>query len=33
MTENVRDKYMPPQFDALDPISNGETDRGMLDTC
>jgi 3-hydroxybutyryl-CoA dehydrogenase len=40
MTENVRDKtrlcnthfYMPPQFNALDLMSDGETDRGLLDT-
>ena len=40
MVENVRDKtrlcnmhfYMPPQFNALDLMSDGETDRGLLDT-
>jgi 3-hydroxybutyryl-CoA dehydrogenase len=40
MAENVRDKtrlcnthfYMPPQFNALDLMSDGETDRGLLDT-
>jgi 3-hydroxybutyryl-CoA dehydrogenase len=40
MTENVRDKtrlcnthfYMPPQFNALDLMSDGETDRGLMDT-
>lgn len=41
MAENIRDKtrlcnthfYMPPQFNALDLMSDGETDRGLLDTC
>lgn len=40
MAENVRDKsrlcnthfYMPPQFNALDLMSDGETDRDLLDT-
>jgi 3-hydroxybutyryl-CoA dehydrogenase len=40
MAENVRDKtrlcnthfYMPPQFNAVDLMSDGETDRGLLDT-
>ena len=40
MAENVADKtrlcnthfYMPPQFNALDLMSDGETDRGLLDT-
>ncbi|BAV40597.1 3-hydroxyacyl-CoA dehydrogenase family protein [Mycobacterium ulcerans] len=40
MADNVRDKtrlcnthfYMPPQFNALDLMSDGETDRGLLDT-
>lgn len=40
MAENVRDKtrlcnmhfYMPPMFNALDLMSDGETDRGLLDT-
>jgi 3-hydroxybutyryl-CoA dehydrogenase len=40
MAENVRDKtrlcnthfYMPPQFNALDLMSDGHTDRGLLDT-
>jgi len=40
MAENVRDKtrlcnthfYMPPLFNALDLMSDGETDRGLLDT-
>jgi 3-hydroxybutyryl-CoA dehydrogenase len=40
MAENIRDKtrfcnthfYMPPQFNALDLMSDGETDRGLLDT-
>jgi 3-hydroxybutyryl-CoA dehydrogenase len=40
MAENVRDKtrlcnmhfYMPPQFNALDLMSDGETDRALLDT-
>lgn len=40
MAENVRDRtrlcnmhfYMPPQFNALDLMSDGETDRGLLDT-
>jgi 3-hydroxybutyryl-CoA dehydrogenase len=40
MAENVRDKtrlcnthfYMPPQFNALDLMSDGDTDRGLLDT-
>jgi 3-hydroxybutyryl-CoA dehydrogenase len=40
MAEKVRDKtrlcnthfYMPPQFNALDLMSDGETDRGLLDT-
>jgi 3-hydroxybutyryl-CoA dehydrogenase len=40
MAENVGDKtrlcnthfYMPPQFNALDLMSDGETDRGLLDT-
>jgi 3-hydroxybutyryl-CoA dehydrogenase len=40
MAENVRDKtrlcnthfYMPPQINALDLMSDGETDRGLLDT-
>jgi 3-hydroxybutyryl-CoA dehydrogenase len=40
MAENVRDKarlcnthfYMPPQVNALDLMSDGETDRGLLDT-
>ncbi len=40
MGEKVRDKtrlcnthfYMPPQFNALDLMSDGETDRGLLDT-
>jgi 3-hydroxybutyryl-CoA dehydrogenase len=40
MAENVRDKarlcnthfYMPPGINALDLMSNGETDRGLLDT-
>jgi 3-hydroxybutyryl-CoA dehydrogenase len=40
MAENVRDKtrlcnthfYMPPQFNALDLMSDGQTDRGLLDT-
>ncbi|VBA48457.1 3-hydroxyadipyl-CoA dehydrogenase [Mycobacterium pseudokansasii] len=41
MAANIRDKtrlcnthfYMPPQFNALDLMSDGETDRGLLDTC
>lgn len=40
MAENVRDKtrlcnthfYMPPQLNAVDLMSNGHTDRGLLDT-
>ncbi|MGH3541165.1 MAG: 3-hydroxyacyl-CoA dehydrogenase family protein, partial [Mycobacterium sp.] len=40
MAEKVRDKsrlcnmhfYMPPQFNALDLMSDGETDRALLDT-
>lgn len=40
MAENVRDKtrlcnmhfYMPPQVNAVDLMSDGETDRGVLDT-
>jgi 3-hydroxybutyryl-CoA dehydrogenase len=40
MAENVRDKtrlcnthfYMPPDSNALDLMSDGETDRGLLDT-
>ena len=40
MAEKVRDKtrlcnthfYMPPQINALDLMSDGETDRGLLDT-
>jgi 3-hydroxybutyryl-CoA dehydrogenase len=40
MAEKVRDKsrlcnmhfYMPPEFNALDLMSDGETDRGLLDT-
>jgi 3-hydroxybutyryl-CoA dehydrogenase len=40
MADNVRDKtrlcnthfYMPPQFNALDLMSDGQTDRGLLDT-
>jgi 3-hydroxybutyryl-CoA dehydrogenase len=40
MAENVRDKtrlcnthfYMPPDVNALDLMSDGETDRGLLDT-
>jgi 3-hydroxybutyryl-CoA dehydrogenase len=40
MSENVRDKtrlcnthfYMPPDINALDLMSDGETDRGLLDT-
>jgi 3-hydroxybutyryl-CoA dehydrogenase len=40
MAENVRDKtrlcnmhfYMPPESNGLDLMSNGETDRGLLDT-
>lgn len=40
MADSVRDKtrlcnthfYMPPQFNALDLMSDGETDRGLLDT-
>jgi 3-hydroxybutyryl-CoA dehydrogenase len=40
MAENVRDKsrlcnthfYMPPEINALDLMSDGETDRGLLDT-
>lgn len=40
MAHGVRDKtrlcnthfYMPPQFNALDVMSDGETDRGLLDT-
>lgn len=40
MTENVRDKsrlcnthfYMPPELTAVDVMSNGQTDRGLLDT-
>lgn len=40
MAENVRDKtrlcnthfYMPPQMNALDLMSDGQTDRGLLDT-
>lgn len=40
MAENVRDKtrlcnmhfYMPPQVNAVDLMSDGETDRGLLDT-
>lgn len=40
MADQVRDKsrlcnmhfYMPPQFNALDLMSDGETDRGLLDT-
>jgi 3-hydroxybutyryl-CoA dehydrogenase len=40
MAEHVRDKtrlcnthfYMPPEINALDLMSDGETDRGLLDT-
>jgi 3-hydroxybutyryl-CoA dehydrogenase len=40
MAENVRDKtrlcnthfYMPPEVNAIDLMSDGETDRGLLDT-
>lgn len=40
MAENVRDKtrlcnmhfYMPPQVNAIDLMSDGQTDRGLLDT-
>ena len=40
MTENIRDKtrlcnthfYMPPEISAVDLMSNGQTDRGLLDT-
>jgi 3-hydroxybutyryl-CoA dehydrogenase len=40
MAENVRDKsrlcnthfYMPPEINGLDLMSDGETDRGLLDT-
>ncbi|MEB3982212.1 3-hydroxyacyl-CoA dehydrogenase family protein [Mycobacterium sp. 663a-19] len=40
MAENVRDKtrlcnmhfYMPPQINAVDLMSDGQTDRGLLDT-
>jgi 3-hydroxybutyryl-CoA dehydrogenase len=40
MAENIRDKtrlcnthfYMPPEVNALDLMSDGETDRGLLDT-
>lgn len=40
MAENVRDKtrlcnthfYMPPEVNALDLMSDGQTDRGLLDT-
>lgn len=40
MAEKVRDKsrlcnmhfYMPPEFNAVDLMSDGETDRGLLDT-
>jgi 3-hydroxybutyryl-CoA dehydrogenase len=40
MAENVRDKtrlcnmhfYMPPDINAVDLMSDGETDRGLLDT-
>ncbi len=40
MAENVRDKsrlcnmhfYMPPEVNAVDLMSDGETDRGLLDT-
>jgi 3-hydroxybutyryl-CoA dehydrogenase len=40
MAEKVRDKarlcnlhfYMPPEFNAADLMSDGETDRGLLDT-
>lgn len=40
MTENVHDKtrlcnthfYMPPEISAVDLMSNGQTDRGLLDT-
>jgi 3-hydroxybutyryl-CoA dehydrogenase len=40
MAEKVRDKsrlcnmhfYMPPEFNAIDLMSDGETDRGLLDT-
>ncbi len=40
MAENVRDKrrlcnmhfYMPPEISAVDLMSDGETDRGLLDT-
>jgi 3-hydroxybutyryl-CoA dehydrogenase len=40
MAENVRDKsrlcnmhfYMPPESNAVDLMSDGETDRGLLDT-
>ena len=40
MADSVRDKtrlcnthfYMPPEFNALDLMSDGETDRGLLDT-
>ena len=40
MAENVRDKsrlcnmhfYMPPEINAIDLMSDGETDRGLLDT-
>jgi len=40
MAENIRDKtrlcnthfYMPPEVNGLDLMSNGQTDRGLLDT-
>jgi 3-hydroxybutyryl-CoA dehydrogenase len=40
MAENIRDKrrlcnmhfYMPPEINAVDLMSDGETDRGLLDT-
>src|SRR6201993_713953 len=40
MAENIRDKarlcnvhfYMPPRSNAVDLMSDGETDRGLLDT-
>jgi 3-hydroxybutyryl-CoA dehydrogenase len=40
MADNLRDKrrlcnmhfYMPPEFNAVDLMSDGETDRGLLDT-
>jgi 3-hydroxybutyryl-CoA dehydrogenase len=40
MAENIRDKtrlcnthfYMPPEVNALDLMSDGQTDRGLLDT-